>query len=540
VIDQIIHESGSIDVYVVSGEVPISKKVTKPKFPLFPHSPLWRYGVSLLLVALVTLLGLPLKKILDPTNLVMVFLLSVVISAVYLGRGPAILASFVSVLAFDFFFVNPTFSFSVSDTQYLLTFLGLLVVGLIISGSAALLRDQVDAIRRKERQTQSLLILGRELTAALSLDQVLEISNHTCTSLVSRASVILIPKNGSLEIMKASPDFLVDENELAVAEWAFNHSLSAGQGTDTLPAASLRFIPLLTANGPVGVIGIKSNNAEGMLTSDQRMQLEGLANLTALAVERAMLAQAATQSEMLRNTEKLQSALLNSISHELRTPLASITGVLTSLSESEKTQQISHKLDSNTRIELLDSATDQARQLNRLVENLLNMTRLEAGSVQLNLEPCDLQDLIGTVLQQFTTRLKDHPLQLEIPDDLPLVTCDAALIAQVLTNILDNACKYSDPGANITLGVVKKNPNIEFFVRDSGQGLNEEELSMIFAKFYRGSHHKNTTGTGLGLSICKGIVEAHDGWIKAVNNPDQGTTIRFSLPLNTQKEQTHE
>ena len=540
VIDQIIRESGSIDVYVVSGEAPISTKVTKPRFTQIPHSPLWRYGVSLLLVALVTLIGLPLKRILDPTNLVMVFLLAVVISAVYLGRGPAILASFVSVLAFDFFFVNPTLSFSVSDTQYLLTFLGLLVVGLIISSSAALLRDQVDAIRRKERQTQSLLNLGRELTSAISLDQVLEIANHTCTSLVSRACAILLPKNGSLEIMKASPDFVMDENEMAVAEWAFKHSLSAGQGTDTLPAASLRFMPLLTANGPVGVMGIKPNNAEGMLTSDQRMQLEGLANLTALAVERAILAEAAAQSEMLRNTEKLQSALLNSISHELRTPLASITGVLTSLNESEKTQQTSLKLDSSTRIELLDSATDQARQLNRLVENLLNMTRLEAGSVHLNLEPCDLQDLIGTVLQQFTIRLKDHPLRLEIPDDLPLVTCDAMLIAQVITNILDNACKYSEPGTNITLGIVRNNSTVEIFIRDSGLGLSEGELEKVFAKFYRGSHHKNTTGTGLGLSICKGIVEAHGGWIKAANNPDQGATFRFSLPINAKGEQAHE
>jgi len=534
VIDQIIRGSGSIDVYVVSGEATVSKKA--PRIAFQPHLPLWRYVASLLLVAAVTLLGIPLKKVLDPTNLVMVYLLAVVLSAVYLGRGPAILASFTSVLAFDFFFINPIFTFTVSDTQYLLTFIGLLAVGLIISGSAALLRDQVDTMRRKDNQTQSLLNLSRELTGAISLDQVLEIATRTSTVLLNRESVILLPKNGVLEIKLASQGFNVDENELAVAEWAYEHSRPAGRGTDTLPAASIRFVPLLTANGPVGVIGIKPSPNEGLLTNDQRLQLEGLANLTALAVERAMLAHSAAQSEMLRNTEKLQSALLNSISHELRTPLSSITGVLTSLNESEKTHHTSQKLDSTTRIELLDSATDQARQLNRLVENLLNMTRLEAGSVHLNLEPCDLQDLIGTVLQQFTTRLKDHPLQLEIPENLPLITCDAVLIAQVITNILDNACKYSPAGTPITLGVVSRSESIEVFICDAGEGLAEEELEKVFAKFYRGVHHKNTTGTGLGLSICKGIVEAHGGWIKASSNPDKGVTFRFSLPLNVKKE----
>lgn len=538
VIDQIIRGSGMIDVYVVSGGDTISGKF--PRTSPLPHRPLWRYGISLFLIALVTLLSLPLKRFLDPTNLVMVYLLGVVISAVFLGRGPAILASFFSVLAFDFFFINPTFSFTVNDTQYLLTFVGLLVVSLIISSSAALLRDQVDIMRRKDHQTQSLFNFSRELTAAISLDQVLEIAIRAITSSLNQESIILLPKNSSLEIGLATPGFVVGENELAVAEWAFKHSQSAGCGTDTLPDSPIRFLPLQTAKGPVGVVGIKPNTNEGPLTSDHRMQLEGLANLTALAMERAILAQTAAQSEMLRNTEKLQSALLNSISHELRTPLSSITGVLTSLNESEKTDKITQKLDTATRIELLDSATDQARQLNRLVENLLNMTRLEAGSVHLNLEPCDLQDLIGSVLQQFTTRLKDHPLKLEIPNDLPLVTCDAVLIAQVVTNILDNACKYSPIGTPITLGVVNRIETIEVFICDSGEGLEEEELEKVFVKFYRGVHHKNTTGTGLGLSICKGIVEAHGGWIKASLNPDRGTTFRFSLPLNTKKGKSHE
>ena len=530
VIDQIIQESGNIDVYVVSGDSYSSKK--QPRTPLQPHRPFWRYLISLFLVAVITLVGHPLRTLLEPTNLVMFYLLAVVISAVYLGRGPAILASVVSVLAFDFFFINPIFTFSVNDTQYLLTFLGLLIVGLIISSSAALLRDQVDAMKRKENQTQSLLNLSRELTAAVSLPQVLEISINASTKLLNCESVILLPKNGGIEAQHFSVDFSMDENEMAVAEWAFKHTQPAGHGTDTLPASSTRFTPLITANGVVGVLGIKPKDAENILSTDQRLILDGLASLTALAVERATLAESAAQSEMLRNTEKLQSALLNSISHELRTPLSSITGVLTSLSESEKDHHASHKLDSKTRLELLDSATDQARQLNRLVENLLNMTRLESGSVHLNLEPCDMQDLVGTVLQQFTHRLVDHHLHLEIPEGLPLVTCDTVLIAQVLTNLLDNACKYSPSGAPIILGITDKIENVEVYVCDNGRGLDEEEVEQVFAKFYRGKSRSTTTGTGLGLSICKGIIEAHKGWIKAVNNPDRGVTFRFSLPVN--------
>lgn len=538
VIDQIIRNSGTIDVNVVSDITPAAPL---PKFKAERVSiALWKYALSILLVAIVTLLGKLIDQYLDPTNLIMVYLLAVVISAVFLGRGPAIVTSILSVLAFDFFFINPIFSFTVNDTQYILTFLGLLIVGLIISSSAALLRDQVNAMRNKEYQTQSLFNLSRELTGAISLEQVMEIAVHSTSSILKCQSVIFLPKNGTLTTRLASEDLVLDDNDLAVAEWSYKNCHPAGRGTDTLPATTMSFVPLNSSHGPVGVIGIKLENETGVLTNEQRMLLEGLANLIAQAVERENLVTETTQSEMLRNTEKLQSALLNSISHELRTPLSSITGVLTTLGESENSHKSSQKLDSKTKIELLNSATDQARQLNRLVENLLNMTRLEAGSVHLNLGSCDIQDLIGSVLQQFSSRIKDHPLHLEIPDNLPTITCDAILIAQVITNILDNACKYSPPGTPITIGAASSADSVEFFIRDKGPGLPEEELEKVFLKFYRGPNQKNTTGTGLGLPICKGIVEAHGGWIKASRNPDKGLTLRFSLPLQQKEDSKDE
>jgi two-component system sensor histidine kinase KdpD len=538
VIDQIIRDSGTIDVHVVS-DIAATPPMGKVKNERLVQKDLWRFGVSLILVVLVTLFGRLVFKFLDPTNLIMLYLLAVVISAVYLGRGPAIFTSVVGVLAFDFFFINPIFSFTVNDTQYILTFIGLVVVGIIISNSAALLRDQVIVLRNKERQTQSLLTLSRELTRASSLDQILEIAEQTMASILGRKSAILLPENENLVVRRMTAGLQVDENEMAVAEWAFKHAQPAGSGTDTLPAADMRFVPLNSPHGPLGVLGIKQEDGSTLLTSDQRMILDGLSNLIAQAIEQENLVQASILSEMLRNTEKLQSALLNSISHELRTPLSSITGVITSLVDSEKSTDAAHKLDSETKIELLDSATDQARRLNLLLDNLLNMSRLEAGGVHLNVEPCDPQDLIGSVIGQFTPRLKNHPIQVDIPDDLPIIYCDSMLIAQVVTNLLDNACKYSDEGSSVTIGALKRGEYLEFYIRDHGMGLPEDELDKVFKKFYRSPHHKGTAGTGLGLSICKGIVEAHNGWIKAEKNPDGGLTFRFGIPARQENGSTH-
>lgn len=529
VIDLILQNSGSIDVYIVSD---LSKDGAPGRLRPEPaHSETWRYGLSFLLVLGVTLFGSLVDQFLHPVNLVMVYLLAVVFSATYLGRGPAIFTSVVGVLAFDFFFVNPIFTFTVQDSQYILTFLGLFIVGLIISNSAALLREQVTAMRSKEHQTQALFALSRELTGAVSLDQVEGIAVTATTSILKRKCAILIPDNGDLKPRQMTAGFDMDDNDRAVAEWSYQHAQPAGRGTDTLPDASTRFVPLNSAHGPVGVLGIKPAEDESSLTNEQKMLLDGLAGLIAQAIDRVNLVNQAAEIKMIRTTEKLQSALLNSISHELRTPIASITGVLTALGESERSHSRAQKLSPETRIELLDSATDQARQLNRLVENLLNMTRLEAGSVHLNLAACDLQDLIGSVLQQFSSRLKNHPLRLEIPDGLPAVSCDAILIAQVITNLLDNACKYSPPGSPITIRVQVEGQDLEISISDAGKGLPDEELAKVFDKFYRSPRDKSTTGTGLGLSICKGIVEAHGGWIRATNNPDGGLTVRFSISL---------
>lgn len=528
VIDQILRHSGKIDVFVVSEDTVVPQRATFS--PWRPHRPLGRYILSVGLVILFTLLGFPLRSFLDPTNLVMLYLVGVVISAVFLGRGPSILASFLSVFAFDFFFVEPRLSFSVGDTQYILTFIGLLLVGLIISNSAALMRNQVDALRQRDQQTQALNNLSRELTGAISLEQVLDIAVRNIGELFNREVIILLPEDNRLVLQKPASSIQLSETDLAVAEWAFKNGQPAGRGTDTLPAAEIRYVPLVTARGTVGVLGVRPSAPQTGLTQEQRNLLEGFANLSALAIERATFAEKAAQSETLRNTEKLQTALLNSISHELRTPLASITGVLTSLGDSEKSVS-DHKLDPATRLELVDSATEQAQRLNRLVENLLDMTRLEAGALRLNREPGDMQELIGTVLGQTPDRFCGHPLKFDMPDEIPLVMMDNSLVAQVLSNLLDNACKYSPGGSPIEIAVRPFENRIEVSIRDHGIGVPPQDLERIFDKFYRVQRQENVAGTGLGLSICKGIIEAHGGKIWAENAPDQGVAFSFSLPL---------
>jgi two-component system sensor histidine kinase KdpD len=534
IVDRIIRGSGSIDVYVVSEGDEKHQKTSQSLLssPFQPHRPLGRYLISTILVILMTLLGFPLHGRLDPTNLVMLYLLAVVFSGLFLGRGPSILASFLSVLAFDFFFVEPRFTFTVYDTQYLLTFAGLLLVGLIISNSASLLRDQVDALRRRQVQSQQLNNLSRDLTASVTLEQVLETIIRNLGDLLNQDTVILLPENGKLMAKASTPGFSINESEVAVADWSFKNSQEAGRDTNTLPASPVRFIPLITSHGTVGILGTRLGEGAELESEDRQVFLEGVVNLAAIAIERSSLAEKAAQAEMLRTTEKLQNALINSISHELRTPLATVTGVLSGLMEADSNQPI-NQFDPVTRLELIQSAYKQAGRLNHLVENLLDMTRLESGTLRLVKEPTDIQDLIGAVTVRMADELSDHPIKTEIPEDLPAVPLDSVLIAQVLENLLDNAGKYSPSGKSITIQICLREDAIEIAVRDDGLGIPSEDLERVFDKFFRVQRKEQVAGTGLGLSICKGIIEAHGGRIWATNNSKRGVSVAFTLPLQS-------
>ena len=523
-VDELIHKSGDIDIYVVPTLEPA--RVPPEENPLRPHSPIRSYLLSLVLVIAATGVGYLIGNNISPTNLVMVYLLAVVVSAVYLGRGPSILASIASVLSFDFFFIPPRYSFSIRDTEYLLTFTGLLLVGTVISYLTVQVREQANAAQAREVQTTSLYELGRDLTAIVGLDAIAQtIITHISQTFNRDAAIFLPEEDGSLKAHSSSPSIVIADNELAVADWAFKRGQVAGRGSDTLPDASMRYQPLQTARGVVGVLGIKPSDSSHYLTPDQRRTLDAFANQAAIAIERARLVDQARQTEILEITDKLQSALLNSISHDLRTPLVSITGALSSLAED------SIALNDATRRSLIETARGEADRLNRLVGNLLDMTRLEAGAVRVQAEPCDVQDVIGSALEQLEARKEDHPINVNISSELPFVSMDFVLISRVLVNVIDNALKYSPPGSPIEIEAHLASGYVEIAVADRGIGIPKEDLSRIFDKFYRVQRPDNITGTGLGLSIGKGIVEAHGGFIAAENRPGGGTIITIALPM---------
>ncbi len=523
VADELIRQSGPIDVYFVNSEPNPS---TTPHERLWqPHRPWRRYLWATALVALATLIGALVAPYISPTNLVVIYLLSTVLAAIFLGRGPAVLASILSVAAFDYFFVPPQLTLAVTDTEYILTFFGLLAVSLVISYLTAQVREQADAAQRREAQTAALYELGHDLTATVGLEAVAKTIISHISQTFSREVAIFLPIGDQLKLYSASPGLDVAENEMAVATWTFEHGQLAGRGTDTLPDASMHYQPLKTTHGVIGVLGVKPASPNSYMSPDQRRTLDAFVNQVALAIEGARLTEQARQAELLEATEKLQAALLNSISHDLRTPLVSITGALSSLDED------SPALDEEVRRSLIETAREEAERLNRLVGNLLDITRLEAGAMRLHREACDVQELIGSSLEQIGTPLKNRQVNVEIAPKLPLVSLDFVLFSRVLVNVIDNALKYSSADQPVEIKARTSHQYLEISVADRGEGIPVDDLERIFDKFYRVQRPDNVSGTGLGLSISKGIVEAHGGCIQAENRRGGGVSIKIQLPL---------
>jgi two-component system sensor histidine kinase KdpD len=530
-VDQFIRHSGNIDVYVISSE---PEKLAQKSAPAWPHrQTLARYFTSLLFVLAATGIGALIHPLVSPTNLVMVYLLAVVLAALYLGRGPAILVSILGLLSFDYFFVPPSFTFAVSDTEYLLTFAGMLVVGVVISQLTTRVREQVELVQRREIDMATLYALSRDLAVADRMETIIQAIITNIGQTFGREVVVLLPDpetEGRLISHGSGPEYTPGENEVAVAIWAFQHGQPAGRGTDTLPAIDIHFLPLKTPRGVVGILGVKPQDPKSRLTPEQARLLNALAGQAALAIERAQLADQARRALLMEATEKLQTALLNSISHDLRTPLVSITGALSSLKEEGVA------VDDEVRRSLVDTAYQEADRLNRLVGNLLNMTRIEAGAMKVVREPGDIQDAIGTALEQLSEQLGERPITVDVPTDILLIPMDFVLIVQVLVNVFDNALKYSPEGSLIEAHARIAGAYVEVQIADRGIGIPTEDLPRVFDKFYRVQRPENVIGTGLGLSICKGIVEAHGGFIGAENRKGGGTIITMALPLNGVKQ----
>jgi two-component system sensor histidine kinase KdpD len=520
-VDEIVRLSGDIDVYVITGDGADTLPLGRIEFKR--TSSAVNYLKASIVVLTATAVAAGLVGYLETSNLVMIYILAVVIVSLNFGRGPAVLTSFLSVAVFDFCFVPPFWTFAVTDTQYLVTFAVMLTIALVISTLTTRVRQQADAARDKERRTASLYSLSKDLSSSLNMEDLISLGLKHVSELFECKAALAVIDGAHSSVHKGSGASALDTFDLGVASWVFKNKQPAGLGTATLPGAGALYLPLIGSKKVIGVLAVLPVLVEKFNAPEQFHLLETFANQMAVACERASLSLENEQSRVLVKTEQLRNSLLSSVSHDLRTPLATIAGAASSIVES------SGDFGVDSCKALAREIYDQAARLNRLVTNLLDMTRLQSGQLKLNQNWLPADEIIGSALSAFESELSGRAVKIELASDLPLVFVDAVLIQQVMLNLLENAIKYSPAGTAIDIAATSPdNASVLFSVADRGPGVSEEHRLRIFDKFYRNS--TSQTGVGLGLSICSGIIEAHDGKIWVDTREGGGSVFKFLLP----------
>ncbi|MFA5384970.1 MAG: sensor histidine kinase KdpD [Eubacteriales bacterium] len=525
VADNLTHRSSGVGIYVIPNK-PKPEKQKKLHFPTL-RIPLINYLLPLMTMALVTILAGLVYPYVGLANVAMLLILPILFSAVKWGTGPAVAAAVVCSLTFDYFYIPPVLGFIPADLPYLLSLVVFIIVALLTGTLSGRLQQQVISSRQRETRMAALYSLSRDIAAVSEINPAMEIvARRISETTDSQVAVLLLDQSGKLELRAgaSSQDFLND-SELAAAEWSFENGEIAGRGTETLSSAVGLYVPLRTEQYSQGVLGIKLESKEQRLQLEQRRLLEAFANLTSLLVTRIKLAELARESHLVAESERLRTALFDSLSHDLRTPLASIIGAVTSLLEGEGFFSPEASYD------LLQTIKQGALRMNRFVGNLLDMAELESGLIRLNKDWCDIREIIGVAVRDMKDLLRDRPLRVKVSPDLPLVKVDFVVLEQVLVNLLDNAIKYSDTGSEICISASYDNKQVKITVTDNGQGIPTGDLDHVFDKFYRLKSPRQVSGTGLGLAICKGLIETHEGSIWASNNPSGGLDVSFILPL---------
>ena len=564
--EQLAERAGDVDLMLIRASASDEARAA----PLDPRARDWRdafakfgthrspprhYVYAAAICAAITVVANVVSERLDLTNLVMLYLLGVVFSAVRLGRGPGVLQSFLSVAAFDFFFVPPRMSFSVSDTQYLLTFFGMLLTSLVISHLTSTLTRQASIAQRRERRTGAIYAMARELGAALTTEQIVEIGSRHVGEVFRARVAFLLPDSADKVRQKIEePDAAVTltgaDLDSDVGQWVYDQQKPAGRGTDTLPATAALYLPLKAPMRTRGVLAVVSREPRELEVPEQLRMLDAFAAQIALALERVHYVEIARDALVNMESERLRNSLLSAISHDLRTPLTTIVGFSSMLANGRAAAQggdaAAAERFAQREGELVDAIHDEALRMTGIVTNLLDMARLQAGSLQLKRQWSLLEETVGAALAACKRVLARHPARVSLPADLPLLQMDAVLMERLFTNLFENAAKYTPPDTPLDIGAERVtddglpygNPFVRVHVDDYGPGLPAGMETRIFDKFTRGEKESATPGIGLGLAICRAIVEAHGGRIGALNRtaPDgrvTGARFWFTLPVET-------
>src|SRR5487761_2191698 len=536
VVHDLVRRAGHIGVNVVAGEElaadPVPRKSVRAAERPEPFDPR-PYLMALLIVVIGLGAGELIQPIFGIENVDLVFLTAVVGVAVRYGLWPSLLASVAASLCYNFFFLPPVYTFTITDPTNVAAFFFFMLIALLVSNVAARVRTQADSAIGRVRTTESLYAFSRKLAGTATLDDVLWATAYQIALMLKVRVVLLLPEDGVLTVKTGyPPEDQLDKADLAAANWAWDNDRAAGRGSETLPGARRLFLPMRTGRGPIGVIGIDDDKTGPLLTPDQRRLLDALVDQGALAIERVLLVDDMDRVKRTVESDRLRSALLTSISHDLKTPLASVLGAASTI------RDLAGGLNEAEKRDLLATVIDESERLNRFIANLLDMTRLESGAIKPNTARHDIGEIVGSALRRAGKILVHHNVSLELDAELPMLELDAVLFEQALFNLLDNAAKYAPANTTIRIQSWRSGGAVCLRVLDEGSGIPTDDLDHIFDKFYRAQKTDQVrAGTGLGLAISRGFVEAMRGTIVAANRPDRtGAMFTITLPIPRQRQ----
>jgi two-component system, OmpR family, sensor histidine kinase KdpD len=536
VVHDLVRRSGNISVNVIAGDAIAGESIAKKTVrtakgadTLDPRP----YLIALVAVAVALGVGEVILPWLGIENVDLIFLTAVVGVAMRYGLWPSLIASAAASLCYNFFFLPPIYTFTITDPTNVAAFFFFIVMAVIVSNVAARVRTQAVTAMARARNTESLYAFSRKLAGAGTLDDVLWATAYQTALMLKVRVVLLLPEDGGIAVKTGyPPEDTLDAADLAAAKWAWENDRPAGRGSDTLPGAKRLFLPMHTGRGAIGIVGLDGDKPGPLLTPDQRRLLDALMDQAALAIERVRLVQDLDRVMRTAEADRLRSALLTSISHDLKTPLAAVLGAAGTL------RGMSDALDEHAKADLIATIIDEAERLNRFIANLLDMTKLESGAISPNSALHDLGEIVGSALRRVNKILAQHRIEVDLAKDLPMVEIDPVLFEQALFNLLDNAAKYASASTTVRIQSWRDRNSVGLHVLDEGDGIPAGDLENIFDKFYRarkGDHVR--AGTGLGLAISRGFVEAMHGTIVAANRTDRtGAVFTIALPIPAQFE----